>query len=70
MGYKPKIIFLYTGNSFRSQMAEGWAQHLKGNIIEPYSAGVIAQRLNVRAVRVMKERGVDISQHYSKDIGS
>ena len=70
MDCKPKIIFLCTGNSCRSQMAEGWARHLKGNIIEPYSAGVIAQRLNVRAVRVMKERGVDISQHYSKDIGS
>ena len=49
-------------------MAEGWARHLKGNIIEPYSAGVIAQRLNTRAVRVMKETGVDISQHFSKDI--
>ena len=51
-------------------MAEGWARHLKGNIIEPYSAGVIAQRLNTRAVRVMKEIGVDISQHFSKDIES
>ena len=51
-------------------MAEGWARHLKGNIIEPYSAGVIAQRLNKRAVRVMKETGVDISQHFSKDIES
>ena len=51
-------------------MAEGWARHLKGNIVEPYSAGVIAQRLNTRAVRVMKETGVDISQHFSKDIES
>ena len=70
MDCKPKIIFLCTGNSRRSQMAEGWARHLKGNIIEPYSAGVIAQRLNTRAVRVMKETGVDISQHFSKDIES
>ena len=70
MDCKPKIIFLCTGNSCRSQMAEGWARHLKGNIIEPYSAGVIAQRLNIRAVRVMKETGVDISQHFSKDIES
>ena len=70
MDYKSKIIFLCTGNSCRSQMAEGWARHLKGNIIEPYSAGVIAQRLNTRAVRVMKETGVDISQHFSKDIES
>ena len=70
MDCKLKIIFLCTGNSCRSQMAEGWARHLKGNIIEPYSAGVIAQRLNTRAVRVMKETGVDISQHFSKDIES
>jgi arsenate reductase (thioredoxin) len=70
MDYKPKIIFLCTGNSCRSQMAEGWVRHLKGNIIEPYSAGVIAQGLNTRAVRVMKETGVDISQHFSKDIES
>ena len=70
MECKPKIIFLCTGNSCRSRMAEGWARHLKGNIVEPYSAGVIAQRLNIRAVRVMKETGVDISQQFSKDIES
>ena len=70
MDCKPKIIFLCTGNSCRSQMAEGWTRHLKGNIVEPYSAGVIAQGLNKRAVRVMKEKGVDISLHFSKDIES
>jgi arsenate reductase (thioredoxin) len=70
MDYKPKIIFLCTGNSRRSQMAEGWARHLKGNIIEPYSSGVIEKGLNTHAVRVMKEIGVDISQHFSKDIKS
>jgi len=38
---KVKVLFLCTGNSCRSQMAEGWARHLKENIIEPYSAGCI-----------------------------
>ncbi len=51
-------------------MAEGWALYLKGKFIEPYSAGIIAQGLNPRAVKVMQEIGVDISQHYSKEIGS
>ena len=50
-------------------MAEGWAQHLKGKLIEPYSAGIIAHGLNPRAVAVMKETGVDISHHSSKDVG-
>ena len=51
-------------------MAEGWTQHLKGKVIEPYSAGIIAQGLNPRAVKVMKEIGVDISHHFSKVVGS
>jgi len=51
-------------------MAEGWAQHLKGKVIEPYSAGIIAHGLNPRAVAVMKETGIDISHHSSKDVGS
>ncbi|MBV52424.1 MAG: arsenate reductase [Nitrospinae bacterium] len=67
---KLKILFLCTGNSCRSQMAEGWARHLKGNVIEPYSAGMIAHGLNARAVEVMKEAGVDISGHLSKEVGS
>ena len=50
-------------------MAEGWARHLKSKVIEPYSAGIIAQGLNPRAVTVMKETGVDISHHFSKDVG-
>lgn len=44
-------------------------RHFKGNIIEPYSAGGIARGLNQRAVLVMKEEGVDISQHASKEVG-
>ena len=51
-------------------MAEGWAQHLKGKVIEPYSAGIIAHGLNPRAVAVMKETGIDISHHSSKDVES
>ena len=51
-------------------MAEGWAQHLKDKVIEPYSAGIIAHGLNPRAVAVMKETGIDISHHSSKDVGS
>ena len=57
----PKILFLCTGNSCRSQMAEGWARHLKGDRLEAHSAGIEARGLDPRAVRVMAEAGVDIS---------
>lgn len=65
---KLKVLFLCTGNSCRSQMAEGWARHLKGEVIEPYSAGVEVHGLNPNAVRVMGEAGVDISGHRSKHL--
>ncbi|HOK95713.1 MAG TPA: metalloregulator ArsR/SmtB family transcription factor [Anaerohalosphaeraceae bacterium] len=65
---KLKILFLCTGNSCRSQMAEGWARHLKGDILEPYSAGIETHGLNPCAVKVMAEAGVDISQHRSKHL--
>ncbi|HOG52628.1 MAG TPA: arsenate reductase ArsC [Bacillota bacterium] len=68
-GDKIKVLFLCTGNSCRSQMAEGWARALKGDIIEPYSAGIKKHGLNSRAVMVMKEAGVDISSHKSKLVG-
>ncbi len=61
-----KVLFLCTGNSCRSQMAEGWARRLKGDQIEAYSAGIEAHGLNPDAVRVMAEAGVDISRHRSK----
>jgi len=61
-----KVLFLCTGNSCRSQMAEGWARHFKGDRIEPYSAGIEAHGLNPDAVRVMAEAGVDISSQRSK----
>lgn len=63
---KMKILFLCTGNSCRSQMAEGWARHLKGDCLEVYSAGIETHGLNPNAVKVMAEAGVDISTHHSK----
>lgn len=63
---KLKILFLCTGNSCRSQMAEGWAKHLKNSTVESYSAGIETHGLNPYAVKVMAESGVDISEHKSK----
>ncbi|MCE5249750.1 arsenate reductase ArsC [bacterium] len=63
---KIKILFLCTGNSCRSQMAEGWCRHLRSDTIEAYSAGVESHGLNPRAVRVMAEAGIDISGQRSK----
>jgi arsenate reductase len=65
---KLKILFLCTGNSCRSQMAEGWARHLRGDLLEPYSAGIETHGLNKRAVQVMAEAGVDISGQRSKHV--
>lgn len=65
---KKKILFLCTGNSCRSQMAEGWTRALKGDVFEAYSAGVETHGLNPNAVRVMAEAGVDISGHRSKHV--
>jgi arsenate reductase (thioredoxin) len=68
-----KVLFLCTGNSCRSQMAEGWARHLRGDVIEPYSAGIEKHGMNPHAVKVMAEAGVDLSKHHSKtleDMGS
>lgn len=61
-----KVLFLCTGNSCRSQMAEGWARALKGDVVEPYSAGIEKHGMNQRAVKVMAEAGVDISGQHSK----
>jgi arsenate reductase len=62
------ILFLCTGNSCRSQMAEDWAGHLKVDVLEPYSAGTETHGLNPIAVHVMQEAGVDISRHRSKHV--
>lgn len=65
---KPRVLFLCTGNSCRSQMAEGWARHLLGERVEACSAGTDPHGLNPLAVRAMQEAGVDISGHTSKTV--
>jgi len=68
MQKKISILFLCTGNSCRSQIAEGFANALRGDVIEAYSAGIEPKGLDPRAVIVMKEAGVDISHHTSKHV--
>jgi len=68
MKSKSKILFLCTGNSCRSQMAEGFAKKYLFNDFEPYSAGIIKSSLNSYAQRVMSEIGIDISKQYSKEV--
>lgn len=63
-----KVLFLCTGNSCRSQMAEGWARALKHDSIEAYSAGIETHGLNPNAVKVMAEAGVDISGQRSQNV--
>jgi arsenate reductase (thioredoxin) len=63
-----KVLFLCTGNSCRSQMAEGWARALRGDVIDAYSAGVSPHGMNARAIHVMQEAGVDISTQSSKHV--
>lgn len=65
---KQKILFLCTGNSCRSQIAEAWTRYLKSDILEPYSAGVNPGTVDIRAVKVMAEAGTDISEHRSKHL--
>ena len=65
---KLKVLFLCTGNSCRSQMAEGWTRHLKGDVIAAYSAGVEPHGMNLRAVKVMAEVGVELSGQTSKHL--
>lgn len=65
---KLKILFLCTGNSCRSQMAEGWVRQLKAEVIEPYSAGIEKHGVNPHAVKVMAEVGADLAQPYSKTV--
>lgn len=65
---KLKVMFLCTGNSCRSQMAEGWARKLKGNELEVYSAGIEKHGMNPRAIKVMAEAGAPIEGQYSKTV--
>ena len=61
-----RVLFLCTGNSCRSQMAEGWARKLWGDRYEVHSAGILATSVHSDAIAVMAEGGVDISGHRSK----
>jgi len=65
---KKKVLFLCTANSCRSQMAEGIANHFLGDRLEAVSAGTEASFVNPRAIAVLKEIGIDISQHRSKNL--
>ena len=65
---KAKALFLCTGNSARSQMAEGYLRHVAGDRFEPLSAGVEPKGLNPLAIEVMHEIGIDISQQTSKGL--
>lgn len=66
---KQKILVLCTGNSCRSQMAEGYLRHLACDRFEVASAGLEPSVVNPKAIQVMQEDGVDISHHTSKDVG-
>jgi arsenate reductase len=65
---KKNVLFLCTGNSCRSQMAEGFAKKFWGEDFTIYSAGTKKHGMNPRAVKVMEEVGIDMSTHFSKDI--
>ena len=64
-----KVLFLCTGNSCRSQMAEGWAKKLHPDLMEAHSAGTNPGGVDPRAIKVMAEAGVDISTHRAKHVG-
>lgn len=68
MDKRIKLLFLCTGNSCRSQIAEGWTKALKSESIEAYSAGIEIHGLNPNAVKVMAESGIDISTHKSQNV--
>jgi arsenate reductase (thioredoxin) len=70
MTEKKKILFLCTGNSCRSQMAEAWTRHLRSDDYEAYSAGIKPKGVDPRAVKAMAEAGIDISTQRSKEIDS
>lgn len=65
-GRKLRVLFLCTGNSCRSQIAEGWARRLKGDLLDVYSAGTHPKALDPLAVRIMAEVGVDLSAQRPK----
>jgi arsenate reductase (thioredoxin) len=65
---KKKILVLCTGNSCRSQIAEGYLKHFAGEKAEVYSAGVETHGVNPRAIETMREDGIDISNHTSNNM--
>ena len=65
---KKKILILCTGNSCRSQIAEGYMRYFAGNKAEIYSAGIETHGVNPKAIAIMKEDGIDISSHTSNNI--
>ena len=67
---KKKVLFLCTGNSCRSQMAEGWAKSMHGQTIDAYSAGTSPHSVNPLAIKAMAEVGINISEHESKHLNS
>lgn len=66
---KKKILVLCTGNSCRSQIAEGYLRHFAGNQADVYSAGVETHGVNPQAIVTMQEDGIDISKHTSNHVG-
>jgi arsenate reductase len=64
---KPKVLFLCTGNSARSQMAEGYLRHRAGDRFEALSAGITPKGVNPLAIEAMREIGIDISRQTSKE---
>jgi arsenate reductase len=68
MPSKKRVLFLCTGNSARSQMAEGLLRQMAGDSFEVFSAGTHPKGLHPRSVEVMKETGIDITHHRSKDV--
>ena len=68
-GLATRVLILCTGNSARSQMAEGWLRHLGGDAFDVASAGTTpAERVNPLAVRAMAEAGIDLASHYPKHL--
>ena len=67
---KPRVLFLCTGNSARSQMAEGFLRHLAGDRYDVESAGIDPSTVNPLAITAMREVGIDISGHRSKSAGT
>jgi len=67
---KPKVLFLFTGNSVRSQMAEAFLRKYAGDRFDVYSAGLVHRSINPLTIQVMAELGLDLSGLTSKDLKS